>query len=65
MNDAQRFAEAFESERESWRRYERNRREKDIECPVCGGEADKATILGQTSIACHERDCLHYEIVEN
>lgn len=62
--EAEDFAERVESERESWRQYQRNRKETEVECPECGGEADRATIHGQTSISCHEKDCLHYEVID-
>lgn len=65
MSDAERFAESYAREQEDWREYQRNRKETEITCPECDGEADKATILGQTSINCHERDCLHYEVIDD
>jgi len=65
MTDASDFAERVETDRRSFREYQRNRREKDVECPECGGEADRTTIHGQTTVACHEKDCLHYEVIDD
>ena len=56
MTEASDFANRVEADRESWRKYERNRRETTVDCPECGGTATVARVLDQKEGVCEDCD---------
>ena len=65
-NDSQaaRVSEAYQNDQDAYYQYLRNRKGTELECPECGGAAEKAVVLDQLEVQCLEEGCTYWEVIE-